>query len=184
MTDCGEPLVGHGYCLLHYNRFRRTGDPEGVRVIVGDPVRRFWAKVDKDGPVPEYRSDLGPCWLWTGAPNEWGYGSIRWGGPMRAAHRVAYELEHGAVPPALDIDHLCRVPACVRPSHLESVTPAENQRRRGEAQRADTSYEQVGVRVPPTVARRLAEIAAESGRLRSVVAGAMLVEALQELEGP
>src|SRR4051812_27991288 len=26
---------------------------------------RFWSKVNKDGPV--VRSDLGPCWIWTGA---------------------------------------------------------------------------------------------------------------------
>jgi hypothetical protein len=28
---------------------------------------RFWKKVDKNGPVPAHRPELGPCWLWTGA---------------------------------------------------------------------------------------------------------------------
>lgn len=37
-----------------------------------------------------------------------------------------YELETGPIPDGLDLDHLCRVRACVRPSHLEPVTRAVN----------------------------------------------------------
>ena len=29
----------------------------------GTLAERFWAKVNKDGPVPEHRPDLGPCWI-------------------------------------------------------------------------------------------------------------------------
>jgi hypothetical protein len=25
---------------------------------------RFWEKVDKNGPVPAHRPELGPCWVW------------------------------------------------------------------------------------------------------------------------
>jgi len=32
----------------------------------------------------------------------------------------------GEIPEGLQIDHLCRVPACVRPDHLEVVTPRIN----------------------------------------------------------
>lgn len=42
------------------------------------------------------------------------------------AHRWAYELVVGPIPVGLTIDHLCRNPACVRPSHLEVVTMLEN----------------------------------------------------------
>lgn len=35
---------------------------------------RFWAKVDKNGPMPEGRPDLGPCWLWTAAKIHCPYG--------------------------------------------------------------------------------------------------------------
>lgn len=33
------------------------------------------------------------------------------------------------IPPGHQVDHLCFVPPCVEPSHLEAVTPAENRSR-------------------------------------------------------
>jgi len=41
-------------------------------------------------------------------------------------HRLTYEALVGPIPPGLVIDHLCRVPECVNPDHLEPVTHAEN----------------------------------------------------------
>lgn len=77
---------------------------------------RFWAKVAvSDG-----------CWLWTGATNERGYGHIVRAGRFVQAHRAAYELAGGEIPEGLVLDHLCREPRCVRPSHLEPVTHREN----------------------------------------------------------
>lgn len=92
---------------------------------------RFWNHVDKHGPIPEKRPDLGPCWLWTGALYSVGYGQWRayHGGLSGPAHRYAYELEHGPIPEGLECDHLCQNKRCIRPSHLEPVTHAENQRR-------------------------------------------------------
>jgi hypothetical protein len=40
-----------------------------------------------------------------------------------------YELVVGPIPDGLEIDHLCRVPSCCNPEHLEAVTHAENMRR-------------------------------------------------------
>lgn len=78
---------------------------------------RFFAKV-------HMTSD---CWLWTGARLRTGYGRFWCDGSNRAAHRVAYERYHGCVvSPELHMDHLCRNPSCVRPDHLEPVTPREN----------------------------------------------------------
>ena len=45
------------------------------------------------------------------------------------AHRWAFENAYGPVPVGLEIDHLCRNQACVRPDHLEAVTHLENMRR-------------------------------------------------------
>jgi hypothetical protein len=92
---------------------------------------RFWAKVDKAGPVPAHRPDLGPCWLWTAATtgSDGEYGYFRLDGRMRPAHLVAWESECGSVPEGLELDHLCRVRICVRPPHLEPVEHIVNARR-------------------------------------------------------
>ncbi len=37
--------------------------------------QRFWAKVDKNGPVSAHAPSLGQCWLWTGCVLN-GYGQF------------------------------------------------------------------------------------------------------------
>ena len=93
----------------------------------GSPERRFWAKVDKHGPVPDYNPTLGPCWMWTAAAEtENHYGMIRANGRMMLVHRFAYELLVGPIRDGLELDHVCRVRKCCRPEHLEPVTSLEN----------------------------------------------------------
>ena len=87
---------------------------------------RFWEKVNKDGPIPAHRPELGPCWLWTGALSSKGYGNFWDGQKYTHAHIFADKLEHGEIDPSLERDHLCRTPACVRYSHLEAVTHKVN----------------------------------------------------------
>lgn len=90
-------------------------------------IERFWPKVNKNGPVPEHRPDLGPCWLWTAGTDQHGYGRFK--GDDRKdgrAHRWAWVEEHGPIPDGLEPDHLCRVKGCVRTSHMELVTHGEN----------------------------------------------------------
>lgn len=80
------------------------------------------------------------CWIWTGSMHN-GYGRVGWKGRQSyGAHRAIYELFRGEIPRGLQLDHLCRIPACVNPAHLEPVTGAENTRRStlGERQKART----------------------------------------------
>jgi hypothetical protein len=82
-------------------------------------AERFWPKVQKTET----------CWLWMAGTDRKGYGVIGQGrrpARMLQAHRVAYELCVGAIPEGLVLDHLCRNPPCVNPSHLEPVTNREN----------------------------------------------------------
>src|ERR1035437_6155952 len=89
---------------------------------------RFWAKVDRNGPVPAHRPELGPCWVWEAGHERHGYGRVGWGAAAMLAHRWAYREAHGSIP-ELPLDHLCVNPPCVRPSHLEAVPQRENMRR-------------------------------------------------------
>jgi hypothetical protein len=91
-------------------------------VRLGDPrvPQRFW---DKTQPQED------GCWLWSGNVTGNGYGQIEAGGRKCAAHRFSYTLLVGDIGPSLTIDHLCRQPLCVNPSHLEQVTRWENVRR-------------------------------------------------------
>lgn len=95
-------------------------------------IERLWMKVDRNGPAPVRRPDLGPCWLFTGSLNNYGYGRLAAGGkPFRLvfAHRVAYEDVYGALKEDMTIDHLCRTRNCIRVTHLEAVSHGENMRR-------------------------------------------------------
>lgn len=89
---------------------------------------RFESKVNKDGPIPKARPDLGKCWIWTASKEKRGYGIWSPHCSMKTtnAHRYAYTMANGAIPPGLQIDHLCRNHSCVRPSHLEAVTCRTN----------------------------------------------------------
>lgn len=88
--------------------------------------KRYWPKVDKSGPIPEHRPDLGPCWLWKAYIQRDGYGVFAIGRKAKLAHRVALALSGCELSPDLEVDHLCRNRGCVNPSHLEQVTCLAN----------------------------------------------------------
>lgn len=118
--DQVQKYTGKGLCRRHYQRAWEYGRLELERII-GDDEARFWSKVNKTDA----------CWLWSGTTNpDSGYGRFQVTDKNSRkslyAHRYSYELAKGKIAPKLVIDHLCRVPACVNPSHLEAVTNREN----------------------------------------------------------
>ena len=67
------------------------------------------------------------CWLWTGSKrNVIGHGKFAVGVKAVLAHRWSYEIFKGTIPEGLELDHICKVPSCVNPNHLEPVTHQEN----------------------------------------------------------
>ena len=122
VLGCSRQVSARTMCLMHYKRARRASEPRQ-----GFSFARFDEYVDKGGPVPELRPDLGPCWEWTGARNAHGYGVIP--KPFmgtRLAHRASLALDLGEAVTAEAVMHLCDNPACCRPSHLKSGTQREN----------------------------------------------------------
>lgn len=119
IEGCERTVDSFGWCSLHHDRWRSTGDPTLARHVRGDDdTERFWRRVNKqtDG-----------CWHWTGTRDQDGYGVLRAHKQRNIrAHRFAYELIVGPVGDGLVMDHLCRVRHCVNPEHLEPVTPREN----------------------------------------------------------
>ena len=81
-------------------------------------VRRFCSQLKRDN---------NGCLIWLGPKLNGGYGRLYYRSRGTWwAHRVAYELVNGPIPPGLPLDHLCRNPSCVEPSHLEATTQREN----------------------------------------------------------
>lgn len=136
IPDCGRMHYAYGYCNKHWQRWRSHGDPFFSQREL-PPEARFWPKVNKNGPVPDYAPHLGPCWLWTGASikapgarrEEVRYGAFRFCGATVLAHRLSCTWGNGEIPEGYEVDHLCRVTLCVNPGHLEAVTPRENKMR-------------------------------------------------------
>lgn len=91
---------------------------------------RFWSKVNKDGPTPEHRPELGPCWTWTGTINQRsGYGQIGIQGRTVYAHRVAWKEVHGHDPEDRRVLHHCDNPPCVNAeTHHFLGTQGDNMR--------------------------------------------------------
>jgi hypothetical protein len=77
-------------------------------------VERFWAKVDQSGD----------CWLWKCKRTASG-GQFRVNGKRPVAHRIAWEVTRGAIPPRYAVRRTCGNLLCVRPEHLQLASGAE-----------------------------------------------------------
>ena len=123
---CDKPVHGHLLCNTHYRRWKATGDPV--------PRLRLTRRMSTEERLWYYTNitnDETSCWLWTGPQNHHGYGRISHKRTRAlSAHRVAWELANGPIPPGLCVLHTCDTPTCVRNdgehSHLFLGTQLDN----------------------------------------------------------
>lgn len=89
----------------------------------------FWAKVQGD------RRQRNGCWVWQGACNNMGYGTVKWDGKTYTAHRVAAWLSGLVADPAKPTNpkekahvlHKCDNRKCCNPTHFFIGSYADNQ---------------------------------------------------------
>lgn len=141
IDDCGKPVLNimRQLCSIHYEKWKRYKDPRAGTLLSEkggrlpkpsayepwstEPYWRF-ARLRFFRKIKVTESG---CWEWTGgffAGKE--YGQFSAFGKTLIAHRFAYEALRGPIPDGLTIDHLCRNPACMNPSHHEPVPDVEN----------------------------------------------------------
>lgn len=69
------------------------------------------------------------CWIWQLWTTQRGYPILNRNRKKIRAHRAAYEAANGPIPAGATVDHICFVPACVNPDHLQILSRSENSRR-------------------------------------------------------
>lgn len=132
MSDAGPNPSGLCMCGCGEPTSIAPADNKRCGQVQGQPVRYIHNHHMRLSPVEYLEQDCGyetPCWVWQRAKNWDGYGHMQHLGRLCRATRVYYERFVGPIPEGLQLDHLCRNRACVRPSHLEPVTGTENVRR-------------------------------------------------------
>lgn len=123
VDGCDGAHEARGWCVKHYNRWKRHGTTVIDNERYSTPEEAFAARTERRGD----------CLIWTGGKNK-GYGMIRVDGRNIGAHKYAWERVNGPVPDGMMVDHRYHCDtACVEPTHLRAATHGENQRNRSGA---------------------------------------------------
>lgn len=160
IAGCDKPIKAKGLCKRHYQQQWATGSPEIKRPNPrGTPEERFWRYVTQGAPDE--------CWLWQGQLDKDGYGVFRADPkkPSMRAHRFAYELKHGPIPPEFFGRHTCNTTACCNWAHVIPGTHLDNMADRKAAGHYPAGEQHPNVKFSDAV---VAQVLAWSGTNRTI----------------
>lgn len=124
VPECVRPYHASGYCKLHYNRWKRHGDPHAN-------FTKGTNRAQLDRFIQEALcANTDECILWPYALFTRGYGVYEGttnGVSTQRAHVYVCAAAHGPKPdPSLFACHSCGKPPCVNPRHLRWDTAKAN----------------------------------------------------------
>lgn len=104
-----------------------------ISTLTESDKARFWAKVNKDGPLPDqsnpHYAGLDRCWVWEGTKNDGGYGRVWALGRSLMTHKLSFLLSGQELPKDSPLAlHRCDNPPCVNPNHIFNGTYLDNAR--------------------------------------------------------
>lgn len=117
VESCHKQRIIKWWCIAHYHRWQRYGDPEGgFHTKTDDPLRDY---VDRSG---------GPrsCHEFQRGRSKSGYGRVSSGNKVVYTHRLTWERAYGPIPAGLEVCHSCDNPPCCNIKHLFLGTHAQN----------------------------------------------------------
>ena len=132
------------------------------------------------------------CVIWTGRTINSGHGIVHCQGKSELAHRAAWIVAHGPIPPKMYICHHCDVRCCINPGHLFIGTQSDNMwdaARKGKlsfpkplAMRLAMSKARTGVSTGPHSPEWNAAISrAHKGKKKSLEHRAKIIEQLKQV---
>lgn len=156
IEKCERPFLAKGFCLPHYKKFKRHGDPLGGRISYDScSVEECGNDINAKGLCHKHYQRLkngldlnaktnvemtacerikanikidsiSNCWNWTGAKAAHGYGAITYKYKCQRVHRLSYESFIGPILNNLSVLHKCDNKSCCNPDHLFLGTQKDN----------------------------------------------------------
>lgn len=128
IEGCDKARYARGWCVLHYSRWKRLGDPGEAAPRISNKNDSMYERVVAIG----WTVTGSGCWETNGSRSKHGYALVHASsldGPARKtllAHRVVFEHHHGQLGPGEVVRHSCDNPPCLNPDDLLRGTQADN----------------------------------------------------------